>query len=193
MSDPYRICDFVPLTNRNPHYSRFAIGDWTYGLPLLADYGEGVGLQIGKFCSIADGVMFMLGGEHRPKMVTTYPFNAFFPFADSQETHRKIKGDIIVGNDVWLGRDCMVLSGVNIGNGAIIGARAVVTKNVQAYSIVVGSPARHIRFRFDEALIAELEKIAWWDWPMPEIEAALPLLLSENIQGFIDTYKKGND
>ena len=88
---PHKICDFVPVTNRNPAYSQHEIGDWTYGLPAVVCYGEGIKLKIGKFCSIADGVVFLLGGEHRPDMVTTYPFNAFFPFADNQMTHRKIK------------------------------------------------------------------------------------------------------
>ena len=186
---PYKICDFVPVTNRNPNYSQYEIGDWTYGLPAVVCYGEGVKLKIGKFCSIADGVVFLLGGEHRMDMVTTYPLNAFFPFADSQMSHRKIKGDIIVGNDVWIGRNAMILSGVTIGNGAVIGAGAVVTKDVAPYEVVGGVPARHIKLRFGVETVIALNRIAWWNWPMEKIHESLPLLLSENIQGFVDKYK----
>ena len=186
---PHKICDFVPVTNRNPAYSPYEIGDWTYGLPAVVCYGEGVKLKIGKFCSIADGVVFLLGGEHRMDMVTTYPLNAFFPFADSQMSHRKIKGDIIVGNDVWIGRNALILSGVTIGNGAVIGAGAVIAKDVPPYAMVVGNPAKVLRLRFDEATIEALNRIAWWDWPMEKVQESLPLLLSEDIQGFVDKYK----
>jgi len=189
---PHKICDFVPVTNRNPNYAQHEIGDWTYGLPAVVCYGEGVKLKIGKFCSIADGVVFLLGGEHRMDMVTTYPLNAFFPFADNQTSHRKIKGDIIVGNDVWIGRNALILSGVTIGNGAVIGAGAVIAKDVAPYSVVVGNPAKRIRFRFHVDVIEELERIAWWDWPMAKIQESLPLLLSENIKGFVEKYR-GND
>jgi carbonic anhydrase/acetyltransferase-like protein (isoleucine patch superfamily) len=98
------------------------------------------------------------------------------------------KGNIDIGNDVWIGREAFILSGVVVGDGAIIGARAVVAKDVAPYSIVVGNPARYIRSRFDEEIIEELLKIAWWNWPIGKIVEAMPIIMSGDIKGFIDRY-----
>jgi len=102
----------------------------------------------------------------------------------------KSKGDIIIGNDVWIGYQSLILSGVNIGNGAIVGARSVVTKDVPAYSIVGGNPAKHIKWRFEQNIIAVLQQIAWWDWNDEKVLEALPFLLSSDIQVFLDKYNK---
>lgn len=176
------------FTNQISHYVQYEIGDWTYGTPLVFSYGDGTTLKIGKFCSMADGVTIMLGGEHRPDWITTYPFNPIFEQAIEFKGHPKSKGDIRIGHDVWVGKDAFILSGVSIGNGAVIGARSVVTKNVPPYAIVGGNPAKTIRFRFPQNIIDELQKIGWWDWELQEIVKAWPLLLSGNIQEFIDRY-----
>jgi acetyltransferase-like isoleucine patch superfamily enzyme len=186
------ISDWVPVLNKNGAYSRYDIGNYSYGHPSIKDFGEGTKLTIGKFCSIADNAVIFLGGEHHTDFVTTYPFAHFFEFAYSfHGTHPQVKGDIVIGNDVWIGQEAFILSGVKIGDGAVIGARCVVAKDVKPYSVVVGSPQRHIKYRVDEALIGDLLKIAWWNWPIEKISEAMPLMLSDNIQGFVDKYKNG--
>lgn len=177
------------FTNQNKQYSRFAIGDWTYGKPVIYYWNEQTELRIGKFCSIADGVKILLGGEHGTDWVSTYPFKSLFRAAREAAGPMATKGNVTIGNDVWIGSDVLVLSGVNIGDGAIVGGGSVVCKDVAPYSIVAGNPARQIRLRFDETKINSLLKIAWWNWPVDKIEGALPFIYSGDIQGFIDRYE----
>ena len=99
--------------------------------------------------------------------------------------HPKTKGDVKIGNDVWIGKEAIILSGVNIGDGAVIGARSLVSRDVQPYAIVGGNPAREIRKRFNDQTIQELLEIRWWEWEPNRIEKALPILLSNNIDKFI--------
>lgn len=185
------ICDWVPVLNRNAAYSSYEIGDYTYGRPRIVAFGnDPTSLKIGKFCSIADDAVLFLGGEHQVSFVTTYPFSHFFPFAHSfTGVHPRVKGDIIIGNDVWIGQEAFILSGVTIGDGAVIGARAVVAKDVKPYSVVVGAPARHLKYRVEESLIPHLLAIAWWDWPIEKIAEAMPLMLSEKVREFVEKYK----
>ena len=96
------------------------------------------------------------------------------------------RGDVVIGNDVWLCSNSIVLSGVKIGDGAIVSAGAVVTRNVEPYSIVAGNPARHIRWRFDESTRTKLLEIAWWNWPAEEMARIAPVLCSGNIDALID-------
>ena len=93
-----------------------------------------------------------------------------------------------MGNDVWIGRNALILSGVTIGNGAVIAAGAVVTKDVAPYEVVGGVPARHIKLRFGVETVIALNRIAWWDWPMEKIQESLPLLLSADLAGFVAKY-----
>lgn len=174
--------------NQNKKYSKYDIGEWTYGNPSVRSWHEGTTLKIGKFCAIADGVIIFLGGEHRIDWVTTYPFNKIFSKAKGFTGHPRSKGNVIIGNDVWIGREALILSGVTIGNGAVIAARSVVTEAIPPYAIVAGNPAKLIRFRFKKSLIADLQKIAWWNWPLSKIEEAWPLLLSSDIEALIATY-----
>lgn len=131
-------------------------------------------LKIGKFCSIACGAKFLFtSGNHTMNSLSTYPFPIFFEewgldgkdICDAWDN----KGDIVIGNDVWIGYEAVILSGVTIGDGAVIGSRAVVTKDVEPYTIVGGVPAKPIRKRFDEQTIEKLEKIGWWDWSEEQI------------------------
>lgn len=132
-------------------------------------------LRIGKFCSIACGAKFLFASaNHMQTSVSTYPFPIFFKEWDldigdvtSAWDH---KGDIVIGNDVWIGYEAVVMAGVTIGDGAIIGARAVVTKDVPPYTIVGGVPARKIRRRFSDNVIARLLELKWWDWPAEQIQ-----------------------
>jgi acetyltransferase-like isoleucine patch superfamily enzyme len=172
----------------NERYAAHHIGEWTYGEPQIPPGDDGTTLTMGKFCSIGSGVTILTGCEHRMDWVSTYPFKILFETANTLPLPSRSKGNVTIGHDVWIGIDALILSGVTIGNGAVIGARAVVTHDVAPYSVVAGVPARHIRFRFDRATIDALERIAWWSWPLPKIEAALPLLQSGDIKSFLNTY-----
>ena len=143
-------------------------------------------LIIGKFCSIACGARFILNSaNHTLKSLSTYPFPLFF---EEWELDRKNvarswdnKGDIVIGNDVWIGYEAIILSGVTIGDGAIIASRAVVTEDVPPYTIVGGVPAKAIRKRFSEQTISHLLKIKWWDWTKERIEQNIYAIQSGNI------------
>lgn len=131
-------------------------------------------LKIGKFCSIASGVRFLFNtANHAMGSLSTYPFPLFYEAwgLDAQDIAKAWdnKGDIEIGHDVWIGYQAVILAGVKIGNGAIIGTRAVVTKDVPPYTIAGGVPAKKIRRRFDEKTIRQLEALAWWDWPAERI------------------------
>lgn len=144
-------------------------------------------LIIGKFCSIACGAKFLFNSaNHTLSSLSTYPFPLFFEewglekknVADSWDN----KGDIIVGNDVWIGYEAVILSGVIIGDGAVIGARAVVTKDVPPYTIVGGVPAKPIKKRFSDESIKKLQSIRWWDWPKEKIAENITAIQSGNIE-----------
>ena len=164
---------------------RFEIGEWSYGTPTIVDWSDGATLRIGRFCSIAGGVTILLGGEHHGSWVSTYPFAEMFPGAGGMPRQSRTLGDVIIGSDVWIGREALIRSGCRIGNGAIVGARSVVTREVPDYAVVAGSPARLVRLRFSEAQIQSLLRIAWWNWSIEAIQSALPLLNSANIDEFI--------
>lgn len=143
-------------------------------------------LLIGKFCSIACGAKFIFtSANHSLKSLSTYPFPIFFEewggnvanITDAWDN----KGDIVIGNDVWIGYEAVILAGVTIGDGAIIGTRAVVTKNIPPYTIVGGVPAKPIRKRFDDMIIAKLLKLKWWDWPEERIKANMEIIQSGRI------------
>ena len=142
-------------------------------------------LVIGKFCAIAKGATFIMNGaNHAMDGVSTYPFSIFGSgWEEGADSHGdESRGDTKVGNDVWIGTGAVIKPGVNIGNGAIIGACSVVASDVPAYSIVAGNPARVVRSRFDEATIVRLEKIAWWDWPVEKISRNLLAIRGKDIE-----------
>jgi acetyltransferase-like isoleucine patch superfamily enzyme len=176
------------FTNTNPAYRAYEIGDWTYGSPAVHSWGEGTKLKIGRFCSIASGVTILLGGNHRVDWATTYPFNVLFEDAKGFTGHPASRGDVVIGNDVWIGTNAFILSGVRIGDGAVIGACSVVSRDVEPYSIAAGNPAHHIRYRFEESIVERMLKIKWWDWPVEKIMEAMPLLLSTDIGAFTEKY-----
>jgi chloramphenicol O-acetyltransferase type B len=173
----------VMLRRPRPWHELYSVGRCTYGNPSVINYGDKATLKVGAFCSIAIRVQILLGGNHRSDWVTTYPFPFFRPSAKRHLEYHFSKGDIVIGNDVWIGHAATILSGVTIGHGAIVGACAVVTKDVPPYGIVAGNPARLIRKRFSEEDISTLLQIEWWQWPDETIDRAMPLLLSGNIAG----------
>jgi virginiamycin A acetyltransferase len=177
------------------------VGDFTY----YDDFDDPLGFEknvlyhfdfigdkliIGKFCAIASGVKFIMNGaNHEIKPISTYPFaifgNGWEQINDGiiHSDKYPYKGHTIIGNDVWIGYDATIMPGVKIGNGAIIGTRALVTKDVPDYAIVGGNPATVIRKRFSEDDIERLLKIAWWDWGAEKITVNLRLINFTNISG----------
>lgn len=144
-------------------------------------------LIIGKFCSIGCGARFLFNSaNHTMKSLSTYPFPLFFEewsldkkdVIDSWDN----KGDIVIGNDVWIGYEAVIMAGVTIGDGAIIGTRAVVTKDVPPYAIVGGVPAKMIKKRFTEETIVSLQKIKWWNWPKDKIARNISAIQTGNIE-----------
>ena len=145
-------------------------------------------LIIGKFCSIACGAKFLFNSaNHKMASLSTYTFPLFFEeWGLKKENVAQAwdqKGDIMIGNDVWIGYEAVILSGVTIGDGAVIGCRAVVTKDVPPYTIVGGVPAKPIRKRFDEETIKELQKIKWWDWPEEKITEKIQAIQAGDLEG----------
>ncbi len=144
-------------------------------------------LMIGKFCSIASGVKFIMGSaNHRLGSATVYPFNVFGGLWEERTpphlSQLPFKGDTVVGNDVWLGRESVVMPGVHIGDGAIVAAYSVVTRDVEPYTLVGGNPARFIRHRFSPELTALLLELRWWDISAEELADFLPVLCDEDLR-----------
>lgn len=144
-------------------------------------------LIIGKFCAIASGVRFIMGpANHRTGSVTTYPFNVFGgAWTENTPPHLEqlpFKGDTVVGNDVWIGRNSVILPGVRIGDGAIVAAQSVVTRDVAPYTVVGGNPARLLKNRFDGELTELLLRLRWWDLEGEALVEMLPLLCDPDLE-----------
>ena len=143
-------------------------------------------LIIGKYCSIACNAKFMFAsGNHKLVSLSTYPFPIFYEEwglnSDDITDAWDNKGDIVIGNDVWIGYEAVIMQGVHIGDGAIIGTRAVVTKDVPSYTIVGGIPAKETRRRFSEDVIAKLIEMQWWNWNDEKVQKNLPSIMKGNI------------
>ena len=168
-------------------------GEWTYvDGGLNVQFADEANLTIGNYCSIAQDVHVLLGGNHRGDWISTFPFPAMFPDSPDIPGHRTSKGDVIIGNDVWIGQGATILSGVTIADGAIIGAGSVVSKDVAPYSVVCGNPAEHKKYRFKFDTITKLLKMKWWDWPEDKIRAAIPILMSGYVEKLIE-YDEGQN
>ena len=147
-------------------------------------------LIIGKFCSIACGAKFLFNSaNHTLKSLSNYTFPLFFEEWGLDKKNVASawdnKGDIIIDNDVWIGYEAVIMAGGHIGDGAVIAARAVVTKDVPPYTIVGGTPARKIRMRFEEETIARLQQIQWWNWPVEKIRQSLPYIMDGTVDRLI--------
>ena len=179
---------YVKPTIKNPN---IIVGDFTY----IADsefeshvthHYDFIGdkLIIGKFCQIAAGVEFVMNGaNHQMNAVSTFPFYTLegWDMKPPAASDMPFKGDTVIGNDVWIGQNATILPGVHIGDGAIIGANSVVASDVEPYSIVVGNPVKLIRYRFDGELTSLLLKFKWWDKPVEEINALIPVLTNSDL------------
>lgn len=142
-------------------------------------------LIIGKFCQIGTGVEFIMNGaNHQMNAVSTYPFYTLegWDMNPPAEKDMPLKGDTVIGNDVWIGQKATILPGVHIGDGAIIGAGSMVSKDVEPYTIVAGNPAKVIRKRFDDELIDLMLKLQWWNQSIEDINDLIPLLTNSNLK-----------
>lgn len=188
-----QVC-FIKNTVRSPN---IIVGDYTYyddpedsenfernvlyHYPFIGDT-----LIIGKFCAIARGAKFIMNGaNHKLSGISTYPFQIFgngweqvMPSLDELP----YKGDTVIGHDVWIGYEALIMLGAKIGNGAIVSSRAVVTSDVPAYTVVGGNPAKPIKPRFSPDAVKMLEAIAWWDWPVEKITRNLPVIVSGDVE-----------
>lgn len=188
-----QVC-FIKNTVRNPN---IVVGDYTYyddpedaenfernvlyHFPFIGDK-----LIIGKFCALARGTKFIMNGaNHKLNGFSTYPFQIFkngWERVTPLSGELPFKGDTVVGNDVWMGYDVLVMPGVRIGNGAIVSSRSVVVSDVPPYTVVGGNPAKHIKERFPEDVVESLQAIAWWDWPIEKITENLEAIVSTDIE-----------
>lgn len=167
------------------------VGDFTYGIPEVHWWGAlEHKLIIGKFCSIADNVKIILGGEHRIDWASTYPFNSLIPSFTDVKGHPFCKGDITIGNDVWIASGVKILSGVTIGDGCVIGANSLVTSDLEDYSVYGGNPARFIKQRFSSEIIKKFKEMQWWNWPDNYLCVSIPLLQSNQINELIMFYEE---
>ena len=167
------------------------VGKHTYGKVIVDAYeGSEEELKIGKYCSISRDVRFINGGIHPAEWVSLYPFRIKWQLEGAYSDGMPAsKGPIHVKNDVWLGTGSTILSGVTIGNGAIIMAGSIVTKDVPPYTIVGGVPAKIVKRRFNDEEIKALEKIKWWDWPEDKIKENINLLSAADLKEFIQTHR----
>lgn len=165
---------------------RVSRGTGSYGVPeVFTHMLDDTRLVIGNWSSVASTIM--LGGGHPVSRVTTYPLRILLGIDGAgQDGFPASSEDTVIGSDVYGGHSSTIMSGVTIGDGAVLGAGALVTKDVPAYAIVGGNPAKVIRYRFDEVQIAALLEICWWDWPEEEILEATPLLAAEDVDAFIE-------
>jgi virginiamycin A acetyltransferase len=181
---------YIKPTIKNPN---IIVGDFTYFSDV--DFENHVThfypdfyndkLIIGKFCQIAAGVEFIMNGaNHQMNCVSTFPFYIFEKWNEHAPSLDKmpLKGDTVIGNDVWIGQNAVILPGVKIGDGVIIGTKSVVGSGAEPYSIMAGNPAKVIRKRFDDELIELMLKLKWWDLPVEEINTLIPLLHNNNLE-----------
>ncbi len=197
-----QVC-FIRNTVSNPN---IVIGDYTYyddpsdsenfernvlyHYPFIGDK-----LVIGKFCAIARGVKFIMNGaNHKLSGCSTYPFHIFGHGWESTTPNTRelpYKGDTVIGNDVWIGFDALIMPGVKIGNGAIIAASSVVTHDVPAYAVVAGNPAQPVKRRFPPDIVSALELVAWWNWPVESISRNLQHIVDGNIEVLLKLHEDG--
>lgn len=162
------------------------IGRHTYGLTKESFFvpHENVPVRIGSFCSVGPGVLFICAAEHRVDTATTFPIQ--FVNGKIRNAPGTVgKGPITVGHDVWIGARCIILGGVTIGNGAVIGAGSIVTRDIAPYAVAVGNPARVIRYRFAPDIIERLQALQWWNWSDELIRDRVELLTTAGVEQFL--------
>ena len=190
-----RVC-FIKNLIKSPN---IVVGDYSYyddpispenfEKNVLYNYGNDR-LIIGKFCAIATNVKFIMNGaNHKLDGISTYPFPTFgngWQTAMNLLMELPSKGDIVIGNDVWIGYESVIMPGVKIGDGVVIAAKSVVAKDVPAYTVVGGNPAGLIKQRFSDAEVAQLLEIRWWDWQIDKITRNIRIIMQGDIQSLIN-------
>lgn len=198
MADQRRVCFIKPFI-KSPN---IIVGDYTYyddpidpeGFErnVLYNYFGSDRLVIGKFCAIATQVQFIMGGaNHKLDGISTYPFPIFGNGWEGElDTLMNLpsKGDTVIGNDVWLGYDALILPGVSIGDGAVIGARSVVAGDIPPYAIAAGNPARVIKQRFSDTDIARLLEIQWWHWTIEKVTHHLSVIMNGDVEALMQVH-----
>ena len=180
---------YVKPTIKNPN---IIVGDFTYiadsefesHVSHLYEWNNDK-LIIGKFCQIGAGVEFVMNGaNHQMNAVSTFPFYTLegWDMLPPEKSDMPLKGDTVIGNDVWIGQKAVILPGVHIGDGAIIGANSVVGSDIESYTIVIGNPAKKLRKRFDDELIDLLLQFKWWDKSINEINDMIPILACNDLK-----------
>lgn len=184
-NEPKKLKDIRTSQNRES-LDNVCIGEYTYGTPNIECFAKDDKLIIGKFCSISKDVTILIGMQHNIDCISSYPFGPFmnmkFPDDDNKITTPQ---ETVIGNDVWIGYGSLILSGVTIGDGAVIGARTVVSKDVEPYSIVAGSPMKLLRYRFPKDVRDILLEKKWWDLPDEKIEELAPYLIDYDINNLL--------
>lgn len=188
---------YIKPTIKSPNiivgdFSYIADSDFESHVTHLYDW-NGDKLIIGKFCQIASGVEFVMNGaNHQMNSVSTFPFYTLegWDMEPPAQEDLPLKGDTVIGNDVWIGQNAVILPGVHIADGAVIGANSVVGSDVEPYSIVAGNPAKELRKRFDDEMISLLLRFKWWDKSIEDINRLIPLLTCGNIEEVRNSIKK---
>lgn len=173
------------------------VGKYTYNAHNIRvhKWDDKYRIRIGSFCSIASNCRIYLGGNHRHDWATTFPFghihrDTFTTFDGTG--HPAGNGDVVIGNDVWIGDCVTIMSGVTVGDGAVLAANSHVVKGVRPYEIVGGNPARHVKYRFSDDVIGAMLQIQWWNWDDEKININLPLLCNTDVSRFIETHACSN-
>jgi acetyltransferase-like isoleucine patch superfamily enzyme len=184
-----RVRDRMPFKRRRSALPPgVVVGRHTYGYDrhTFPMFTEGAEIAVGAFCSFSPGVRVIGGGEHVTSRASTFPLNTFlFDPAKRTSPDAVDTGPTIIGNDVWIGIDATILSGVTVGHGAVVGARAVVTTSVPPYAVVVGNPARIVRYRFASEIRERLLSLAWWDWDDRRIKDLEPWFMAD-VESFLE-------
>ena len=168
------------------------VDKYSYGYEKIVIHKNGsdkADLYIGKFCSIAECTVF-LGLNHEIKRITTYPFgiihtDIFKCDINNHMPNVNTNGNVIIGHDVWIGKGSTIMSGVRVGNGAVIGANSHVVTDVPSYSVVVGNPAKVVFYRFEDIIIKRLNELKWWDWSEEKINNNIDLLCTDKLLEYI--------
>jgi acetyltransferase-like isoleucine patch superfamily enzyme len=169
---------------------RVTYGAWSYGIPTIRTFDhDNTCLKVGHYSSI--GSTILLGGEHAADRVTTFPHRICMDMEGAGEDGFPVTtGDTVIGSDVWACYGSMLLSGVNVGDGAILAGGAMIVKDVPPFAIVGGNPAKVLKYRFSEPEIEAMLELRWWDWPDDEVRKAVPLLADKDASAFIEYARK---
>ncbi len=164
---------------------KYTIGDFAYGVPKLLAFYFQEHLTIGRFSALADNVSIFLSGNHRIDQITGYGFAAsnygtLFTDTPDDTTLTASNGPVVIGNDVWIGRESTIMTGVTIGDGAVVAACSVVNRDVAPYEVVGGNPVKRVRWRFEPEIIELLMRVRWWDWSLEKIKQHAKLLNSRD-------------